>query len=79
MFNKQSAKQSNNFDEKLKAAKYDCIFQALKEILKMEVKGTDANGKEASNHAATVSAMKMRARLALDFVANLDKDGNDDN
>lgn len=78
MFKKQT-KQPNSFDDKLKAAKYDCIFQALKDILKMEIKGTDASGKETLNHAATCSSMKTRARLALDFVVNLDKDGDDDN
>ncbi len=77
MFNKQSTKQPNSFDEKLKAAKYDCILQALKEIVKMEVKGTDAAGKETINPVATCSSMKTRARLALEFVANLDKDGDD--
>lgn len=77
MFNKQSTKQPNSFDEKVKAAKYDCILQALKEITKIEVKSTDAAGKEITNPAATCSSIKTRARLALDFVTNLDKDGDD--
>lgn len=77
MFGKQT-KQTNDFDEKIKAAKYDCIYSALKDILKIEVKGTDSNGKEVVNHAATVSSIKTRARLALEFVANLDKNGDDE-
>lgn len=67
-----------NYDDKLQAAKYDCVLQALKEIIKLEVKGTDNSGKEAVNHAATVSAIKTRARLAVEFVGTLDKKDDDD-
>lgn len=66
------------YDEKIKAAKYDCVLQALKEIVKIEVKGADSSGKEVINHAATVTSIKTRARLALDFVGNLDKKDDDD-
>lgn len=76
MFDKRQ-KPITNFDDKLQAAKYECILQALKDIAKMEVKGSDTNGKEILNPAATCSSIKTRARLALDFVANLDKSDND--
>lgn len=78
MFGKKQ-KSVTSFDDKLNAAKYECIYAALKDVLKMEVKGTDTSGKEVINHAATVSSIKTRARLALEFVANLEKSGDDDN
>lgn len=65
-----------SFDDKLKAAKYDCILQALKDVLRIEVKASD-NGKETVNYAQTCGSMKTRARLALEFVANLDKSDDD--
>ena len=65
MFGKKT-NTTTNFDDKLKAAKYDCVLQALKDIAKLEVKTADANG-----YAAAVSAIKTRARLAIDFCGNL--------
>ena len=44
----------------------------------MEIKNTDASGKEVVSANATVSSIKTRARLALEFVANLDKNGDDE-
>lgn len=61
-----------NYDDKLQAAKYDCVLQALNEICKLEIKSTDANGL-----ATAVSTIKTRARLALDFVKNLEKHDDD--
>lgn len=72
MFRKK--KDGNDFAEKIKAAKYERIYQSLKDILKMEIK---VSGKEEVDYAATCSAMKTKARLAIDFVADLDKDGED--
>ena len=66
----------NDFDEKIKAAKYERIYQSLKDILKIEIK---AQGKDEIDYAATCSAIKTKARLAIDFVADLDKDGYDEN
>lgn len=77
MFGKNQ-KPTTSLDDKINAAKYDCIYSALKDILKMEIKSTDASGKEVVSAAATVSSIKTRARLALEFVANLDKNGDDE-
>ncbi len=74
MFYKKS--KSPDFTDKLQAAKYDCIHRALTDILKMDDK-TIENGKEVTNYARLCSAQKTRARLALDFVANLEKSDDD--
>ena len=77
MFDKKQ-NATTTYDDKIKTAKYDCILQALKDVLKIEVKSVDTSGKEVIDRTATISSIKTRARLALDFVANLEKDGDDD-
>ncbi len=67
-----------DFDEKIKSAKYERIYQSLKDILKIEIRTPTKDGKEEIDYAATCSAIKTKARLAIDFVADLDKDGNDE-
>lgn len=75
---KDKTKTPPVYDDKIRAAKYDCIYKALKDILQIEVKATNpTNNKEEVNYAQTCSVIKTRARLALDFVVNLEK--NDDN
>lgn len=78
MFKKKKIVTSD-FDEKIKAAKYERIYQSLKDILKIEIKAQDRDGKEETDYMATCSAIKTKARLAIDFVADLDKSGDDDN
>ena len=78
MFGKKKTATSD-FDEKIKAAKYERIYQSLKEILKIEIKAQCKDGKDEIDYAATCSAIKTKARLAIDFVADLDKDGDDEN
>ncbi len=68
-----------DFDEKIKTAKYERIYQSLKDILKIEIKTPTKDGKDEIDYAATCSAIKTKARLAIDFVADLDKDGDDEN
>ena len=70
---------TNDYDEKIKAAKYERIFQSLKDILKIEIKVLGADGKEKTDYAATCSAIKTKARLVIDFVADLDKNGEEEN
>lgn len=67
-----------DFDEKIKSAKYERIYQSLKDILKIELKAQGKDGKDEIDYAATCSAIKTKARLAIDFVADLDKDGDDE-
>lgn len=75
----EKKKPTATFDDKVKAAKYDCIYKALKEILQIEVKTLNATtNKEDINYAQTCSVIKTRARLALEFVTTLDKSGDDD-
>lgn len=78
MFGKKKT-AATDFDEKIKAAKYERIYQSLKDILKIEIKAQGKDGKDEIDYAATCSAIKTKARLAIDFVADLDKDGDDEN
>lgn len=78
MFGKKKTK-AIDFDEKIKMAKYERIYQILKDILKIEIKSQGKDGKDEIDYAATCSAIKTKARLAIDFVADLDKDGDDEN
>ena len=75
MFGKKKTKEID-FDERIKAAKYERIYQTLKDILKIEVKAVNGNQEEI-DYAATCSAIKTKARLAVDFVADLEKSDND--
>ncbi len=67
-----------DYDEKIKAAKYERIYQTLKDILKIEVAAPLREGKTEVDYAATCSAIKTKVRLAIDFVTDLDKDGDDE-
>ena len=46
----------------------------MKDILKIELKAQGKDGKDEIDYAATCT----KARLAIDFVADLDKDGDDE-
>lgn len=65
-----------DFYERIKSAKYERIHQTLKDILKIEVKAQSEDGTETIDYAATCSAIKTKARLAIDFVADLEKEGD---
>lgn len=73
---KKKKQATVDFAEKIKTAKYERIYQSLKDILKIEIK---AQNKDETDYAATCSAIKTKARLAIDFIADLDKDGDDNN
>ncbi len=75
---KKKKKPTEAFAEKIKAAKYERILQSLKDILKIEIKVAAKDGKEVTDYLATCSAIKTKARLAIDFVSDLDKDGDDE-
>lgn len=77
MFGKKK-KPTVDFAEKIKSAKYERILQSLKDILKIEVKTMGKDGKEVIDYPTTCSAIKTKARLAIDFVADLDKDGDEE-
>ena len=76
MWKKKQQDTGEPFEEKIKAAKYECILQSLKDILKLEVKGPANSGQGDIDYIATCSAMKTKARLAIDFVADLEKSGD---
>lgn len=74
MLNKKKKTTTPTFEERMQVAKYERIYQTLKDILKLEIKVVDKVGKEEIDFASTCSAMKTKARLAIDFVADLEKD-----
>ena len=76
--NKKKKTVAVDFAERIKAAKYERIYQALKDILKVEVTAQGKDGKAEIDYAATCSAIKTKARMAIDFVADLDKNGDDE-
>jgi hypothetical protein len=68
-------KKTVDFNEKIKQAKYERIYQTLKDILNTDVKAINpTSGKEETDYATLCSAIKTKARLAIDFVADLEKD-----
>lgn len=72
MFGKK--KTVEDFDEKIRNAKYSRIFQALKDIMRQpDIKVLKKDGREEIDFAAMCSAMKTKARLAVDFVSDLDE------
>lgn len=62
-----------SFDEKIKQAKYERVYGTLKDILQVDIK----DDKNTTDYPATCSAIKTKARLALDFIKDLDKDEDD--
>lgn len=69
-----------SYEEKIQEAKYKRIFQALKDIAELEVKTKGKDGKDAKeevDYAATCSEIKTKARLAIEFVYDLEDDDND--
>lgn len=50
------------------------LREALESVLKSEVKRKDENGKDVIDAKQTASLMKTKARVALEFIANLKKE-----
>ncbi len=65
--------KTENYDSRMSETSYKTIYNALSSILNTEVKKKGDNGVEVPDWVMTVSAMRMKARIALDFVNNLDK------
>lgn len=68
--------KKEDFSERVSDTAYKTVIEALQSILTTEVKKKGIDEKEVPDLAMTVSAMRMKARIALDFVNNL-KGGND--
>lgn len=68
--------KKKNFNERVSETAYKTVVEALQSILATEIKKTGLDDKEAVDFAMTVSTMRMKARIALDFVNNL-KNGVD--
>lgn len=65
------------FDKRIVDLKIKTLQEALQSVLVTEVKRTDeTTGKEVLDLRTTASLMKTKARVALDFVSNLDKGEN---
>jgi hypothetical protein len=50
---------------------YKVVKEALQSVLTTEVTKKNADGSEVIDIPLTISAMRMKARVALDFVNNL--------
>jgi hypothetical protein len=64
-------KEKPNYENRISDTKYKVLSEALASILITDVKKKTADGTEVSDLGMTVSAMRMKARIALDFVNNL--------
>ena len=63
------------FDKRITELKIKTLREALQSVLETEVKRKDeTTGKDVIDLRTTASLMKMKARVALDFVSNLEKD-----
>ena len=69
-------KKGVSYEEKIRSATYKRIYQTLKEISTMEIKENSKNG-DSLNYEATCKEMKTKARLAIEFVSDLEKDEDD--
>lgn len=69
---KNNKKNKKNFDERIAETTYNVIVGALQSVLNTDIKKTGSDGKEITDCGMTVSAMRLKARLALEFVNELD-------
>ena len=63
--------KKDTYAERITDTAYQTLRDALKSILMTDVKKTNAEGKEITDLGMTLSAVRMKARMALDFVDNL--------
>lgn len=63
--------KKDTYAERISDTAYRTLYDALKSILTTDVKKTNAEGKEITDLGMTLSAVRMKARMALDFVDNL--------
>lgn len=76
---RKTKKQDKQITEKLSATAYETLKEALENILKTEVKTKDGNGQDITDFPLTISSIRMKARIALDFVSNLKKEVDKEN
>lgn len=76
---KVGKKKNKYFNKRMSVTVYQTLYQALRSLLTTEVKKQGADGKEIVDCAMTVSVMRMKARVALDFVDNLKNGVEKDN
>lgn len=70
---KKEQKRKKAFDTYLVDLKIKTLRDGLSDVYKTEVKKKNEDGKEVVDPRMTASLMKTKARVALDFVDNLDK------
>ena len=75
----KTKKQDKQITEKLFATAYETLKEALENILKTEVKTKDENGQDIIDFPLTISSIRIKARIALDFVSNLKKEVDKEN
>ncbi len=72
LFKKKTKKKS--LDEKIFDTNYELLKNTLTSILSTEVKKTDSEGNEKPDWGTTVSVIRTKARLTLDFINGLKKE-----
>lgn len=63
--------KKDTYAERISDTAYRTLYDVLKSILTTDVKKTNAEGREITDLGMTLSAVRMKARMALDFVDNL--------
>ncbi len=72
LLKKKTKKKS--LDEKIFDTNYELLKNTLTSILSTEVKKTDGEGNEKPDWVTTVSVIRTKARLTLDFINSLKKE-----
>lgn len=76
---KKNVKQPKQLEKAFINSLFNTVYGALTDVLKTEYKTTDKNGKEIIDYEMTCRMIKTKARVALDFVANLKNEKEHDN
>ena len=64
--------RSKEFESALSESLYKTIHETLSDVLKTEYKTEDKDGKEIIDWEMTCRMIRTKARVALDFVSNLE-------
>lgn len=69
--NRKKNKKPSEYENRISDTAYQTVREALQSILTTDVKKSNTDGKEVTDLSLTISAIRMKARIALDFVDNL--------
>ena len=69
---KKKAQKPKEFETALSESLYKTIYETLSDVLKTEYKTTNKDGVETVDWEMTCRMIRTKARVALDFVSNLE-------